>query len=75
MDEILKEDLSKNKKLTPELKSKIRKILGKNILIIGCILIYIGLITMAFYKMELNTLGNDLKVLSIRIFGSCYYKV
>ena len=72
-EEILKEDLSKNKKLTPELKSKIRKIIGKNILIAGCILIYIGLINMAFYKMELNTLSIDLKVLSSRTFSICNY--
>ena len=64
MIEILEEDLSKNKKLTPELKKQIRKTFGKNILIIGLILIYMGLLTLAFYKMELNTLSTDLKVLS-----------
>lgn len=64
MIEILEEDLSKNKKLTPELKKKIRKIFGKNIFIIGLILIYMALLTLAFYKMELNTLSTDLKVLS-----------
>lgn len=64
MIEILEEDLSKNKKLTPELKKKIRRIFGKNIFIIGLILIYMALLTLAFYKMELNTLSTDLKVLS-----------
>lgn len=65
MIEVLEEDLSKNKKLTPELKKKIRKTFGKNILIIGLILMYMGLLTLSFYKMELNTLSTDLKVLSV----------
>ena len=65
MIEVLEEDLSKNKKLTPELKKKLRKTFGKNILIIGLILMYMGLLTLSFYKMELNTLSTDLKVLSV----------
>ena len=65
MIEVLEEDLSKNKKLTSELKKKIRKTFGKNILIIGLILMYMGLLTLSFYKMELNTLSTDLKVLSV----------
>lgn len=65
MIEVLEEDLSRNKKLTPELKKKIRKTFGKNILIIGLILMYMGLLTLSFYKMELNTLSTDLKVLSV----------
>lgn len=73
MDDILKEDLSKNKELTPELKKKIRKIFGKNILIIGTIFLYMLIITFAFYKMELNTLENDLKVLSTRFFSVFNY--
>ena len=73
MDDILKEDLSKNKELTPELKKKIRKIFGKNILIIGTIFLYMLIITFAFYKMELNTLENDLKVLSTRLFSAFNY--
>ena len=36
-EKILKEDLSKNKRLTPELKNKIRKIYAKHFLIIGLI--------------------------------------
>ena len=36
-EEILKEDLSKNKKLTPELKKRIKKIWGINI----CIILFI----------------------------------
>ena len=63
MEEIFEEDLSKNKKLTPELKSKIRKTFGKNLAMIGLVLVYMGLITLAFYKMELNTLATDLKVI------------
>lgn len=65
MEEIFNEDLSKNKKLTPEFKNKIRKTFGKNVLVLGFILIYMGLLLMAFYKMELNTLAQDLKVLSV----------
>ena len=64
-EKILKEDLSKNKRLTPELKNKIRKIYAKHFLIIGLIFVYTGIITLAFYKMELNTLATDLKVLSL----------
>ena len=64
-EEILKEDLSRNKKLTPELKNKIRKIYAKHFLVIGLIFVYTGIITLAFYKMELNTLATDLKVLSL----------
>ena len=64
-EKILKEDLSKNKRLTPELKIKIRKIYAKHFLVIGLIFVYTGIITLAFYKMELNTLATDLKVLSL----------
>lgn len=65
MGEVLEEDLSKNKKLTPELKSKIRKTFIKNLLIAIFIVIYMGLLGMAFYKMELNVLATDLKMLSL----------
>lgn len=64
-EDILKEDLSKNKKITPELKEKMRKILLKNVLIIIGILLYLLILTLAFYKMELNTLATDLKVISV----------
>lgn len=63
MEEIFEEDLSKNKKLTPELKTKIRKTFGKSFAMIGLVLVYMLLITLAFYKMELNTLATDLKVI------------
>lgn len=63
MEEIFEEDWSKNKKLTPELKTKIRKTFVKSFAMIGLILVYMGLITLAFYKMELNTLATDLKVI------------
>lgn len=75
MDEILKEELFKNKKMSPELKRKMRKIVGKNLFAIGAIIIYMGILSLAFYKMELNTLSNDLKVLSIRIFSICNYQI
>ncbi len=64
-EEILKEDLSKNKKITPELKEKMRRILFKNILVIIFIILYLLILTLAFYKMELNTLALDLKVISV----------
>lgn len=63
-EDILQEDLSKNKKMTPELKEKRRKILLKNILLIIATIIYLLIITLAFYKMELNALAVDLKVIS-----------
>ena len=64
-EEILKKDLSKNKKITPELKQKMRKILFQNILIIIFIMLYLFILTLAFYKMELNTLEVDLKTISV----------
>lgn len=64
-EEILQEDLSKNKKITPELKEKMRMILFKNTLLIILIVLYLLVLTLAFYKMELNTLALDLKVISV----------
>ena len=73
-EEIIKEDLSKNKKISPELKIKRRKILFKNIMLIILILLYLLILTMAFYKMELNTLATDLKVISVGLLVFAIYK-
>lgn len=73
-EDILKEDLSKNKKLTPELKKQIKKIWGINIFIILFIAIYMYLIFLAYYKMELDTFSYDLKVLSVGFLAFAIYK-
>ena len=64
-DNILKEDLSKNKKLTPELKKKRRKVLEINLFIIIFIVVYMFDIKYAYYTVELNTLSNILKAISV----------
>lgn len=73
-EEILKEDLSKNKKITPELKEKMRRILFRNILIIILIIVYLLVLTLAFYKMELNTVAIDLKVISVGLLLFAIWK-
>lgn len=73
-EEILKEDLSKNKKLTPELKKRIKKIWGINICIILFIVLYMYLMFLAYYKMELDTFSYDLKVLSVGFLAFAIYK-
>ena len=73
-EEILKEDLSKNKKLTTELKKRIKKIWGINICIILFIVLYMYLMFLAYYKMELDTFSYDLKVLSVGFLAFAIYK-
>lgn len=73
-EDIVKEELSKIKKITPELKQKRRKILLKNILILILIILYLGLLTFAFYKMELNSLSLYLKIISLVFLALSIYK-
>lgn len=73
-DNILKEDLSKNKKLTPEFKKRIKKVLGINLLLAAIIVVYMFAIQFGFYNLELNTLETILKVIASIILVFAIYK-
>ena len=73
-EDIVKEELYKMKKITPELKQKRRRILLKNFVIIVFIIAYLGILALAFYKMELNSLSLYLKILSIAFLGFSIFK-
>ncbi len=73
-EEVVKEELSKIKKITPELKKKRKKLILKNLLILVAIAAYLGLICYAFYNIELNLFSNILKAISsILLLLAIYY--
>ena len=73
-EEIIKDELSKIKKITPELKQKRKNILFKYLVIIVLIILYLRIISLAFYDMELNALSVYLKIISIIFLIFSIYK-